>query len=67
MGTDLIGDIIAFENGELEDQEVVDLFQKLIDNGQAWTMQGMYGRTATILIDRGLCHVKGENYESVDN
>lgn len=51
-----IGQIMAFENGELGDEEVVELFQSLIDSGMAWSLQGFYGRTAAALIDAGLCH-----------
>lgn len=48
--------IMAFESGEATEEEVIKGFQKLIDNGRAWTLQGMYGRTATRLIEAGLCH-----------
>ena len=48
--------IMAFECGELTEKELIKGFQKLIDNGMAWTLQGIYGRTATRLIEAGLCH-----------
>lgn len=51
-----IDKIIAYENGELSEEEVIELFQDLIDSGQTWTLQGHYGRTAAALIDAGLCH-----------
>ena len=47
--------MIAWENRELEDNEVVQLFQELIDSGMVWTLQGMYGRFASALIDAGVC------------
>lgn len=50
-----IDDIIAYENGDLGEDEIIALFQTLIDNGMAWTLQGHYGRTANDLIDAGLC------------
>lgn len=53
---DLTGDIIAYESGELDEDSIVALFQRLIDNGMAWRLQGHYGRTAAALIDAGLCH-----------
>ena len=47
--------MIAWEEGELADDEVIALFQDLINSGQAWTLQGCYGRQAQALIDAGLC------------
>lgn len=49
-----INDIIAYENGELSDDETLTLFQGLVDSGMAWTLQGSYGRMAVVLIDSGL-------------
>ena len=51
--------IIAFEQGELDQEEVVELFQDLIDTGMAWQLQGFYGRTADNLIENGLCMPPG--------
>lgn len=50
----LIGNIIAFESGCLDDDAVIRLFQHLVDTGTAWTLQGSYGRTAERLINAGL-------------
>ena len=55
MVADLLDKMMAFEDGELDKEEVVELFQALIDNGMAWTLQGVYGRIAKNLIDAGLC------------
>lgn len=48
--------IIRFENGDMDQDELVSFFQGLIDSGDAWTLQGFYGRTAVSLIEAGLCH-----------
>ena len=54
-----VGKIIAYENGELDEEETVELFQGLINSGLAWTLQGHYGRTAKALIDAGRCALPG--------
>jgi hypothetical protein len=53
---ELINGILAYEEGGLEHDEIVELFQQLIDSGVAWTLQGFYGRTAMALIESGECH-----------
>lgn len=50
----LSNDILAYEEGELDEDQTVELFQKLVDSGLAWQLQGHYGRTAQALIDAGL-------------
>jgi hypothetical protein len=45
---------IAAEAGELDEDQVLDLFQALVDTGLAWQLQGPYGRTAQAMIDAGL-------------
>lgn len=47
--------MLDWENGDLDYVATVELFQELIDNGTAWTLQGMYGRTAQDLIESGDC------------
>ena len=48
--------IMAFEGGEASDEQVIAGFQKLIDSGLVWSLQGAYGRMAQRLIDDGYCH-----------
>ena len=50
---DVIGNIIAYEQGDLEQEEVINLFQHLVDSGLAWSLQSSYGRTAAALIEAG--------------
>ena len=55
---DIVDKIIAFEQGDMENHEVILFIQELIDNGTAWTLQGTYGRIASSLIRSGVCHAK---------
>jgi hypothetical protein len=50
----LTQDIIAFENGELTDEETIALFQALCDTGVIYELQGSYQRVAQQLIAEGL-------------
>lgn len=52
---DVVSMMIEFEMGFLSNGDIIDLFQELIDTGQAWELQGHYGRTADDLIDAGYC------------
>jgi hypothetical protein len=47
--------IIQFEGGELTEKEVIAGFQRMIDDGTVWSLQGFYGRAARQLIDGGYC------------
>lgn len=51
-----IDTLLAFENGELDQDAAVNFIQDGIDTGWVWKLQGFYGRTATALINAGLCH-----------
>lgn len=46
--------IMAYEQGDMNWEDVLDFFQYLVTSGLAWTLQGSYGRTAAALIDQGL-------------
>lgn len=47
--------MIAWEQGELSEEDMIILFQGLIDSGVAWSLQGCYGRQAMRLIQAGEC------------
>lgn len=53
--SDLLDKMITYEDGRMDMDETIALFQELIDNGDAWTLQGSYGRMASYLIDIGCC------------
>lgn len=55
---DEVGAVIAYENGELDEPGAIELFQHLVNNGHAWSLQGSYGRTARALIDAGFIKQK---------
>ncbi len=52
---DFIPTIIAYENGKLTHEEIVEFFQYVIDSGLANRSQGRYRRTAEALIAAGHC------------
>jgi len=54
MTIDLVDRIMAYEEGSMDQQDMLRFFQELIDTGLAWSLQGHYGRTAARLIKAGL-------------
>ena len=55
---DLTTRIIEFETGEATEEQVIELFQYLVDTGLAWSLQGSYGRTAEALLEAGVIQSK---------
>jgi hypothetical protein len=54
---DQLSAIIAYEQGRLDEEGTIELFQSLVTSGLAWKLQGHYGRTAAALINLGLVAV----------
>ena len=50
---DLVDKIMRYEDGLMTEDEIAMLFQELVDNGLAWSLQGHYGRMAMALIEAG--------------
>ena len=55
---DMVSLIMAYEEGTLEQEDIVGMFQEMINSGLVWHLQGHYGRTARRLIDEGFCYEK---------
>ena len=51
---DIVGQIMAFENGEMSNEEVYAFFQFLLDSGMIHSLQGSYHRMAEQLLNEGL-------------
>tara|TARA_A100001515_G_scaffold32386_1_gene25323 strand:- start:639 stop:836 length:198 start_codon:yes stop_codon:yes gene_type:complete len=60
--TDIIGTIMAFEQGELENEEVYRLFQFLLDSGMIHSLQGSYQRMAEELLLAGVIQMPQHNH-----
>lgn len=46
--------MMAWEDGQLSEDEEIQFFQDGVNSGQVWHLQGMYGRRAHDLIEAGL-------------
>jgi hypothetical protein len=45
--------ISAYENSRLNEEDVIRLFQHLVDNGQVWELDTKYGKKAVELSEAG--------------
>ncbi len=52
-GKFMVHQLIEFEEGNLDRDETIALFQELVDTGVVWKLQGFYGRIAQELIEGG--------------
>ena len=59
---DIVGQIVAFEQGELEDSEVYALFQFLLDSGMIYSLQGSFQRMAEDLLVAGMIEQPEHNH-----
>jgi len=52
--------IVEYENGELNQDQTIQLFQELVDSGLIMQLQGHYGRMAFQLMEAGLITVDSD-------
>jgi hypothetical protein len=50
----LVDRLIAYEEGQVSEDEEITLFQHLIDTGTCWHLSGHYQRVGATLIEAGL-------------
>jgi hypothetical protein len=50
----LVDQLIAYEEGQMTEDEQIALFQHLIDTGTCWHLEGHYQRVGATLIEAGL-------------
>lgn len=53
---DVVSFVMAYEDGALDEPEVIEGFQHMVDDGTVWQLQGSYGRAAAAMIEAGLLH-----------
>lgn len=54
-----VGELIAFESGNMTMKEEVELFSKLLKSGMVWKLQGFYGRIANSFIENKILSKDG--------
>ena len=50
----LVDQLIAYEEGQLTEEEEIAFFEHLVDTGTCWQLQGHYQRVAATLMEAGL-------------
>ena len=50
----LVDQLIAYEEGQLTEDEEIAFFEHLVETGTCWQLQGHYQRVAATLIEAGL-------------
>lgn len=53
----MVAEFVAYETGMMTIDEVVDFFQRLVDFGVVWQLQGHYQRQLEALVQAELVHL----------
>jgi len=61
MAKSLTDKLLDYEMGDISEEEMLELFQELVDTGMAWRLQGHYGRTADYLIENEYIYDRRDN------
>ena len=51
-----VAELVGFDGEDHDEEEILAAWQRLIDTGFAFQLQGWYGRTASSLIQSGQCN-----------
>ena len=66
MTNDIISKIMDFESGEMtKTEEVIVLFQELVDSGMIFNLQGHYHRLFNQLADAGLVKIGSDRPDQI--
>ena len=60
MSDDLVGRIVAFESGDMNDADTLTMFSELVKDGMIGGLQGSYGRFAALLVENNFLTTEGE-------
>ncbi len=60
-----VTDILDYESGEMNQEDMAEFFQGMINSGVVWQLQGHYGCTAVALIEAGEC-VTADDYVAAE-
>lgn len=52
-----VSEFDAYETGMMDEEEVVEFFQRLVDFGIVWELQGSYQRQLRSLVQAELVHL----------
>lgn len=63
-----VKDVIAWEQGMMSEEREKRFFQKMVNEGTVWNLQGIYGRRAADLLNAGVIkHAKERHFDYYGN